>query len=72
MSKVLTLTFATSKGKKANMNIPDVKPNITGAEVKVFGEKIIATNCVGYESGVLTKLVAAKMFQKEAENITID
>lgn len=72
MAKVLTLTFAVSNGKKANMNIPDVKNNITGAEAKAFADKILTANCVAYEGGVLTKLVAAKLYQKEAENLTID
>lgn len=65
MEYILTLTFNTEAGKKASLNITDVKEDITSAQANALMDTIISNNIFNTKSGGYVSKVEAKLTEKK-------
>lgn len=66
MAKNLTMTFLTNGGKKANLNVPNVKDNITKDEISAAANTIITKGVFNTPSGKFVKIDSAKVEERSS------
>lgn len=71
MSKSLVMTFINSGGKKASINLSNVKDAATKEEVTALMNTIITQNIFSSTGGDFKQIDSAKFVQKSSEEISV-
>ncbi|KMT22901.1 DUF2922 domain-containing protein [Clostridium cylindrosporum] len=69
MQKSLKLVFLDNKGDKQSIIIPEVKEDITSAEIRNLADVILQNNVFGDEIRSLVKTVEAALTSKDVTTI---
>lgn len=64
MAKSLIMTFLTDEGKKASLNVSNVKDSITKDEVSTAMNTIIAKNIFSTANGKFVKMDSARIDER--------
>ena len=65
MAMTLQMSFATELGKTVTLSIPDPKPGLTEAEVRLAMQTIIDKDVFTSASGGFVEIKAAKVVDRE-------
>lgn len=71
MAKTLQMVFLNQLGKNATINIPEVKDDVTEAEIKALMELIISKNIFDTTGGNLVALMEANLVSRDVQEITV-
>ena len=69
MEHILSMSFATEKGSKSNININGVKPDITSAQINTLMSTIIQKNVFITATGGLVGKAGANVTQRSFTNV---
>ncbi|MFL0252591.1 DUF2922 domain-containing protein [Clostridium neuense] len=66
MAKSLTMTFLTDGGKKATLNVPNVKDSLTKDEISAAANTIITKGVFNTANGKFVKIDSAKIEERNS------
>lgn len=69
MSKMLVMTFLTSKGKKSSIKVEPVRPGVSDGEVVLLMEMIVSKNIFITKDGYLIKPDGAQIVERTVSKL---
>lgn len=71
MAKTLQMVFQNQSGKNVAINIPEVRDDLTDAEITSLMDLIVAKNIFTSLGGNLTGLMEANIISRDVQEITV-
>jgi hypothetical protein len=71
MAKTLQMVFQNQIGKNISISVPEVKDNVTEAEIKTLMETIIAKNIFESTGGDLITIMEASLVTRDVQELSV-
>lgn len=71
MAKTLQMVFQNQVGKNVSISVPEVKDNITEAEIKTLMQTIIAKNIFESTGGNLITIMEASLVTRDVQELSV-
>lgn len=71
MAKTLQMVFQNQVGKNITISVPEVKDNVTEAEIKTLMQLIVAKNIFESTGGDLITLMEANIVSRDVQEVAV-